>query len=122
MFATIPSVIAHIKAGTLVAIGVSSVKRSRSMPDVPTIADSGFPGFEAGSWFGVFAPRGTPPDIIAAINKATNEVIAEKAVEARMVDEGADPAGGTPEKFGSFVKSEYEKWRTVVKESGAVVD
>jgi tripartite-type tricarboxylate transporter receptor subunit TctC len=122
MFATIPSVIAHIKAGTLVAIAVSSVKRSRSMPDVPTVADSGFPGFEAGSWFGVFAPRGTPPDVIAAINKATNEIIAEKAVESRMVDEGADPAGGTPEKFGTFVKSEFEKWRTVVKESGAVVD
>ena len=122
MFATIPSVIAHIKAGTLVAIAVSSVKRSRSMPDVPTVAESGFPGFEAGSWFGIFAPRGTPAEVIAMLNKATNEIIAEKAIEARMVDEGADPAGGSPEKFGAFVKSEYEKWRTVVRESGAVVD
>ena len=122
MFATIPSVIAHIKAGTLVAIAVSSVKRSRSMPDVPTVAESGFPGFEAGSWFGIFAPRGTPAEVIAMLNKATNEIIAEKAIEARMVDEGADPAGGSPEKFGAFVKSEYEKWRTVVRESGAAVD
>ncbi len=122
MFATIPSVIAHIKSGSLVAIAVSSVKRSRSMPDVPSVAESGFPGFEAGSWFGVFAPRGTPAEVIALLNKATNEIIAEKSVEARMVDEGADPAGGSPEKFGAFVKSEYEKWRTVVKESGAVVD
>ncbi len=122
MFATIPSVIAHIKAGTLVAIAVSSVKRSRSMPDVPTVAESGFPGFEAGSWFGIFAPRGTPPEVIAMLNKATNEIIAEKAIEARMVDEGADPAGGSPEKFAAFVRSEHEKWRTVVRESGAVVD
>jgi tripartite-type tricarboxylate transporter receptor subunit TctC len=122
MFATIPSVIAHIKAGGLVAIAVSSTKRSRSLPDVPTVADSGFPGFEAGSWFGIFAPRGTPAEVIAVLNKATNEIIAEKAIESRMVEEGADPAAGSPEKFGAFVKSEFEKWRAVVRESGAVVD
>jgi tripartite-type tricarboxylate transporter receptor subunit TctC len=122
MFATIPSVIAHIKAGTLTAIAVTSLKRSRSLPDVPTVADSGFPGFEAGSWFGLFAPKGTPPDVIVLLNKAVNEIIAEKSVESRMVDEGADPVGGPPEKLGAFVRSEYEKWRTVVRESGAVVD
>jgi tripartite-type tricarboxylate transporter receptor subunit TctC len=122
MFATIPSVIQHIKAGNLVALAVTSAKRSRSMPEVPTVADSGFPGFEAGSWFGLFAPRGTPPDIVAMLNKATNEVIAEKTVESRMIEEGADPAGGSPEKFGNFVKSEFEKWRSVVRESGAQVD
>jgi tripartite-type tricarboxylate transporter receptor subunit TctC len=122
MFATIPSVIAHIKAGTLTAVAVSSARRSRSLPGVPTVAESGFPGFEAGSWFGIFAPRGTPAEVIAALNRATNEIIAEKAIEARMVDEGADPVGGSPEKFGAFVRSEYEKWRNVVRESGAVVD
>jgi tripartite-type tricarboxylate transporter receptor subunit TctC len=122
MFATIPSVIAHIKAGSLIAITVSSAKRSRSLPQVPTVAESGFPGFEAGSWFGIFAPRGTPHEVIAALNKATNDVIAERAIESRMVDEGADPVGGSPEKFAAFVKSEYEKWRAVVRESGAVVD
>jgi tripartite-type tricarboxylate transporter receptor subunit TctC len=122
MFATIPSVIAHIKAGNLTAIAVSSVRRSRSMPEVPTVAESGFPGFEAGSWFGFFAPKGTPREAIDTINKAVNEIIAEKAVESRMVEEGADPAAGTPEKFGAFVKSENEKWSKVVRESGAKVD
>jgi tripartite-type tricarboxylate transporter receptor subunit TctC len=122
MFATIPSVIAHIKAGNLVAIAVSSTARSRSLPDVPTVADSGFPGFQAGSWFGLFAPKGTPPAIIAVLNQATNEFIAERQVQARMIEEGADPIGGTPEQFGAFVRKEYEKWRTVVKESGAVVE
>jgi len=122
MFATIPSVIGHIKAGSVLAIGVSSLKRSRSMPDVPTIADSGFPGFEAGSWFGLFAPKGTPPAIIAELNRAVNEIIADRAIETRMVEEGADPAGGSPEKFAAFVKAEHEKWRVVVKESGASVD
>ncbi len=122
MFATIPSVIAHIKAGNLTAIAVSSVKRSRSMPDVPTVAERGFPGFESGSWFGYFAPRGTPAEAIAVLNKAVNEIIAEKAIESRMIDEGADPASGTPERFGAFVKSEFEKWAKVVRESGAKVD
>jgi tripartite-type tricarboxylate transporter receptor subunit TctC len=122
MFATIPSVIQHIKAGNLVALAVSSAKRSRSLPDVPTVAESGFPGFEAGSWFGIFAPKGTPPEVIAALNKATNEIIAEKAVESRMVEEGADPSSGSPERFGAFVRAEFEKWRTVVRESGAQVD
>lgn len=122
MFATIPSVIAHIKAGNLTAIAVSSVKRSRSMPEVPTVAESGFPGFEAGSWFGLFAPKGTPREVIAELNRAANDFIADKNVEQRMIEEGADPAGGTPEKFGAFVKSEFEKWRTVVRESGATVN
>ena len=122
MFATIPSVIQHIKAGNLVAIAVTSRERSRSMPEVPTVAESGFPGFEAGSWFGLFAPRGTPPAIIAELNRATNEFISERAVQARMIEEGADPAGGTPEQFGAFVRREFEKWRVVVRESGAKVD
>jgi tripartite-type tricarboxylate transporter receptor subunit TctC len=122
MFATIPSVIAHIKAGTLTAIAVSSVKRSRSLPDVPTVAESGFPGFEAGSWFAMFAPRGTPAEVIATLNRAVNEIIAEKAIESRMIVEGADPVQRTPEALGAFVRGEYEKWRTVVRESGAVVD
>ncbi|HUP29091.1 MAG TPA: tripartite tricarboxylate transporter substrate binding protein [Usitatibacter sp.] len=122
MFATIPSIIAHIKAGNVTAIGVTSAKRSRSLPEVPTIAESGFPGFEAGSWFGVFAPRGTPQAIVAELNRATNEFIAERQVQARMIEEGADPAGGTPEQFGAFVRSEFEKWRAVVRQSGATVD
>jgi tripartite-type tricarboxylate transporter receptor subunit TctC len=122
MFATIPSVIAHIKAGNLVAIAVSSARRSRSMPDVPTVAESGFPGFEAGSWFGLFAPKGTPQPIIAELNKATNEFVAERNIQARMVEEGADPVGGTPEQLGAFVRRETEKWKAVVKESGATAN
>ncbi len=122
MFATIPSVIAHIRAGTLTAVAVSSAKRSRSMPEVPTVAERGYPGFDASSWFGLFAPKGTPPAIVAELNKATNEYLADKGTEAKMVDEGADPAGGSPEKFAAFVKSEFEKWRAVVRESGASAD
>ena len=120
MFATIPSVIQHIQAGKLRAIAVTSVKRSRSMPDVPTVADSGFPGFEAGSWFGFFAPKGTPEHVIATMNKAVNEVL--PSLEAQLVREGADPVGGTPQQFGQFVQKEFEKWRVVVRESGATAE
>ncbi|MDB5732256.1 MAG: putative Bug-like extracytoplasmic solute binding receptor, family [Variovorax sp.] len=120
MFATIPSVISQIQAGRLRAIAVSSVKRSRSMPDVPTIAEKGFPGFAAGSWFGFFAPRGTPATAIALLNRSVNDTL--PSLEAQMVREGADPVGGTPEQFGRFTHEEYEKWKLIVRESGATAE
>jgi len=122
MFATIPSVKQHIDGGALRALAVSSAMRSRSLPDVPTVAESGFPGFEAGSWFGFFGPRGTPPEVIATLNKQVNEIIAIPAIESTLVSEGADPVGGTPQQFGQFVQREFEKWRAVVRESGATAE
>lgn len=122
MFATIPSVKQHIDSGALRAVAVSSAQRSRSMPNVPTVAERGYPGFEAGSWFGFFAPKGTPAEVVATLNKAVNEIIAVPAFEAALVKEGADPVGGTPQQFGAFVQREFEKWRTVVRESGAVAE
>ncbi|WP_427912409.1 Bug family tripartite tricarboxylate transporter substrate binding protein [Ramlibacter sp. MMS24-I3-19] len=120
MFATIPSVIQHIKAGGLRALAVTSAKRSRSLPDVPTVIESGFPNFEAGSWFGFFAPKGTPEAVIATINKAVNDAL--PSLETQLVREGADPVGGSPEQFAKFIQKEYEKWRVVVRESGAVAE
>jgi tripartite-type tricarboxylate transporter receptor subunit TctC len=119
MFATIPSVIAHIQSGALRPLAVSSAKRSRSLPDVPTVAESGLPGFEAGSWFGFFAPKGTPPEVVTTLNQAVNEIIGVPTMEAQLVKEGADPVGGTPQQFAQFVQRETEKWRQVVRESGA---
>ena len=120
MFATIPSVISHIKAGKLRAIAVSSLQRSRSLPDVPTVAEKGFPDFSAGSWFGFFAPKGTPEPVIALLNKAVNEAL--PSLSAQMVREGADPVGGTPAQFGQFARREYEKWKLIVRESGATAE
>jgi tripartite-type tricarboxylate transporter receptor subunit TctC len=122
MFATIPSVRQHIEAGSLRALAVSSAKRSRSLPEVPTVAERGYPGFEAGSWFGFFAPKGTPQEVVDTLNKHVNEIIAVPATEGAMVKEGADPIGGTPQQFGQFVQREFEKWRAVVKESGATAE
>ena len=117
MFATIPSVIGQIKAGKLRAIAVSSPKRSRSMPDVPTVAENGIPDFAAGSWFGMLAPRGTPQAIIDKLNKSANQAMV--SLEARFISEGADPVGGTPEFFKDFIQKEYVKWKKVVLASGA---
>jgi tripartite-type tricarboxylate transporter receptor subunit TctC len=117
MFATIPSVIGQIKAGKLRAIAVSSSRRSASMPDVPTIAESGFPGFEAGSWFGLFAPKGTPQAAIATLNRAVNDAL--PSLKDKMTAEGADPVGGTAEAFGAFTRAEQQKWSALVKQMGA---
>jgi tripartite-type tricarboxylate transporter receptor subunit TctC len=117
MFATIPSVISHIKAGKLKAIAVSSPARSRSLPGIPTVAESGYPGFSAGSWFGLFVPKGTPRQVIDKINAGVNKAL--PGLQEQMIREGADPIGGTPEQFGSFTQREFEKWKVVVQQSGA---
>ncbi len=122
MFATIPSVIQHIQAGKLLPVAVSSLKRSRSLPQVPTVSEQAMPDFEAGSWFGLFAPAGTPEAIVAQLNNAVNEIIAVPATESQMIREGADPAGGTPAAFREFVQREHEKWKVIVRDSGAKPD
>jgi len=114
MFATIPSVIGQIKAGKLRPIAVSSVRRSASMPDIPSVAESGFPGFEAGSWFGMFAPKGTPPAVIAKLNTAINAVLPE--LKDKMIAEGADPVGGSAADFGKFTHAEQSKWSALIKQ------
>jgi tripartite-type tricarboxylate transporter receptor subunit TctC len=119
MFATIPSVIQHIQAGKLLPVAVSSAKRSRSLPEVPTVIESGVPDFDAGSWFGFFAPKGTPEPVIAQINRTVNEILAMPSIETQLIREGADPVGGTPAAFGQFVQKEHEKWKLIVRESGA---
>lgn len=118
MFATIPSVIAQIKGGKLRAIAVSSPKPSRSLPGVPTVAESGFPDFSAGSWFGMLAPKGTPQAIIDKLNKEVN--LAMIPLEHRFIQEGADPVGGTAAYFQDFIRTEHLKWKKVVIDSGAI--
>lgn len=119
MFATITSVIGQIKAGKLRPLAVSSLKPSRSLPGVPTVSESGYPGFEAGSWFGMLAPTGTPRPIIEKLNRAVT--LAMPRLEERFIAEGADPVGGSPEDFKAFIQKEYTKWKKVVIDSGASV-
>jgi tripartite-type tricarboxylate transporter receptor subunit TctC len=122
MFDNLPSSLAQIKAGKLRAIAVTSAQRSPALPNIPTIAESGLPGFEASSWFGLLAPAGTPAAIVARINADVNQWLQTAEAKEKLLAQGAIPAGGTPEQFGAHIRAETEKWAKVVKVSGAKVD
>jgi len=122
MFDNMPSAIQHVRSGKLRPIAVTTAKRSPELPDVPTIAEAGVPGYEATSWFGMFAPAGTPAPIVAQLNKALVKVLSQPETKKKMADQGAEPVSETPEQFAAFIQAESAKWGKVVKESGASVD
>jgi tripartite-type tricarboxylate transporter receptor subunit TctC len=122
MFDNLPSSLALIKSGKLRAIAVTSLKRAPALPDVPTIAESGLPGFEASSWFGVLAPAGTPAPVVARLNAEVNKWLQSPEAREQLLAQGAAAAGGTPEQFAAHIRAETEKWAKVVKASGAKVD
>ena len=117
-FALVPAVLQHVKAGSLRAIAVTTEQRLPYLPDVPTIAESGFPGYEISSWQGVFAPGGTPRDVVGKINGEVVRLLSVPEVRARISLEGADPVGSSPEAFAERVKSEIAKWSKVARSAG----
>jgi tripartite-type tricarboxylate transporter receptor subunit TctC len=117
-FSLVPSGIAHVRAGKLRVLAVTTEKRLPYLPDVPTIAESGFPTYEISSWQGVLAPAGTPPTVIAKINGELVELLKTPAMRERMAREGADPVGSTPQQFAQRVASEVDKWAKVAKAAG----
>jgi tripartite-type tricarboxylate transporter receptor subunit TctC len=121
LFATMPTVLPHAKAGKLRAIATIGSARSAAAPDLPTIAET-LPGFEVNNWIGLFAPAGTPPDIVRRWNGEVMRIMQSPDIQARLPNEGARFSPNTPEQFAAFVKSEIAKWAPVVKASGARVD
>ena len=121
MFDNMPSSIEHIRSGRLRALGVTTAKRSPALPDVPTVAET-IPGYEASAWFGVGMPKGTPPAIIAKLNREINEVLADPKVAARLAELGGVSIASSPAEFGKLHAAETEKWAKVVKVSGARVE
>jgi tripartite-type tricarboxylate transporter receptor subunit TctC len=117
-FALVPAVLQHVRAGTLRALAVTTEQRLPYLRDLPTIAERGFPGYEINSWQGVFAPAGTPKDVIAKINGELVRMVNAPEVRARMAQEGADPVGSSPDHFAARVRSEIAKWSKVIKAAG----
>src|SRR5262252_9334151 len=117
-----PPLIPHLQSGAIRAIAITTLKRTAVLPEVPTIAESGFPGFEATTWHALVAPAGTSKDVIATLHRATAATVNDPPVRKALTDFGVDVVGGTPEELRAYVKSEIPKWAEVVRASGAKVD
>ncbi len=114
LFDTVSALIGQVKSGQLKALAVTGKDRFPAVPDIPPAAESGvLPGYDVTTWYGVFAPRGTPPAVVAKLNKALNESLADEAVKKRMATVGVVVNSSTPEEFGRFLASEYERWNAV---------
>jgi tripartite-type tricarboxylate transporter receptor subunit TctC len=122
MMESLNSITPHARAGRVRALAVTGPRRSFALPDTPTVAEAGVPGYEATTWTGIVAPVGVPRANIETLNAALNRVIASSTMKDKLALIGAEPAGGTPEQFGAFIRSEYAKWGDVVKRSGAKID
>jgi tripartite-type tricarboxylate transporter receptor subunit TctC len=118
MTATMLTAIPHVRSGRLRALGVTSARRTAVAPDVPTIAESGVPGYEAVQWYGVLAPGQTPKDIIARLHRDLAAVLNTRETKERFAADGGDPGGNTPEEFARYIKTETDKWTRVVKAAG----
>jgi tripartite-type tricarboxylate transporter receptor subunit TctC len=118
-FIDLSSALPQIRAGRVKGLAVASGKRTITAPDLPTIAESGVPGYDAVGWFGVIAPAGTPKDVIAKLNAEIVRIMALPEIRERALAVGAEPATGTPDEFAAFIASEIPKWDRVVKVSGA---
>jgi tripartite-type tricarboxylate transporter receptor subunit TctC len=116
------SIVQHVKAGKLRAIAVTSARHALAMPELPTVAEAGVPGYEVTSWNGILIPAGAPADVIKRLNGELNKIISAPDMHARMIEFGYEPVGGPPEKFGEHIRAEIAKWAPVVKAAGVRVD
>ena len=113
---------AHLKSGALMALAAASKTRLAAAPDVPTSAEAGLPGYEMTTWFGIFAPKGTGPELVRLINSKMQAVIEDPEAKKRMLDSGIEPIGGPEQAFADRVRSDYRAWEQVVKASGVKLD
>ena len=122
IFSSMPPALPHVKLGKINALAVTSTKRSPATPELPTVAESGLPGYEVINWYGVLAPAGTPQAIVAKLNTEVTRIMLLPEVKERLAAQGAETMTSTPQEFASFIRSETEKWAKVVKFSGARID
>ncbi|MEO7761832.1 MAG: tripartite tricarboxylate transporter substrate binding protein [Casimicrobiaceae bacterium] len=122
MIGNLPPILPHVKSGKLRALAVTTAKRYPGLAEVPTVAESGLAGYETLAWFGLFAPAGTPKDIVIRLNREVNAIIAQPEVRERLLGIGMEPAAGTPEEFTARQAADIAKWKKVVADSGAKID
>jgi tripartite-type tricarboxylate transporter receptor subunit TctC len=122
MFASYGLAAQQIKAGKLRVLAVSTANRAVSMPDVPTIAEAGVPGYDSNVWYALLAPRGTPKPIVMRLSSEIAGLIKSSDLRQRFLTDGIVPVGSTPEELGAYIKTESAKWEAVVKRSGASID
>ena len=122
MFDSITSARPHSQSGKLRALGVTTAKRSSALPDVPTIAEAGVPGYEVSPWFAVFAPAGTPPDVIAKLNKVLNDGMKDPETLKKLESVGAEPIGTSPQELASHLRKELDRWGKLIKERNIRLD
>jgi len=122
IFDNMPSVLPYIRGGKLRGLGVTGSKRSAAMPELPTIAEAGVPGYESLSWSGIAVPAGTPKDIVLRLNRDIGTVLAMSEVRQKLTELGADPVGGPPDAFAAHVRTEREKWGRLIRERNIVVN
>ncbi len=117
-FPTIPAVMPYLKSGKLRALGVTSIKRSASLPEIATVAEAGVPGYEVVGWYGILAPAGVPRDIIVRLNGEITKALRLADMQERLLRDGADPVGNTPDEFRAYVESDVVKWSKVIQAAG----
>lgn len=121
-FPNLPSAVPQVKAGNLRGLAITTAKRSAAAPDMPTMAESGVPGYEMATWYGLVAPANLPKDIRNRLNKELQSILADPKFKDKLIMQGADPMPGTPEQFAAFIKSETEKWRKLIAQSQITID
>lgn len=121
-FATMPAAMPFVKSGRLRALAVTSSQRSASLPDLPTISESGLPGYNAVTWYGLLAPRGTPVDVIERLNRETNDILRQPDMREKFLAQGFEPARGSPAEFAAFIGGEIVKWAQVVRAAGIAAE
>jgi tripartite-type tricarboxylate transporter receptor subunit TctC len=114
-FSSIPTVLPHIRAGKLRALAVGNAARLPALPEFPTVAESGVPGYEAFSWAGLIAPAGTPKEVVARVNRETAQILRQKDIVDQLARDGTLAAPDTPEEFSAYIKAELDKWAAIVK-------
>ena len=122
MFNSMPSVLPHVRVGRLKGIAVSTAKRSPAAPDIPTVAESGVPGFQYATWYGLFAPAATPKEVIAKVSAETVRIMQDKTVAQRLIHEGAEPAAGTPGELARYMRVEFEQWKKTIAAANLKID